>query len=551
MTATTPSNTNTVQNSGPQFGSGLNMNHCNCPLTEREDQFQLVNNWTKTIGNHAIKFGVDLRYARNLRVPSDSDRTGVNNFANAPTSNGTNGGLGFASFILGDVYSFNRYASTSTNAKEFQPRDYFYVQDTWRESQKLTLNLGIRYEYYAPERVNGVGNGALLNLQTGYINVAGVGPIGLNMNVAAAKNTWNPRVGIAYQATPKTVIRAGYGRSFDLGVFGSDFGHVVTQNVPVLANQSLSATAGPTSYSFNLSDPTNTVVPGIGKPTNATSPLAAYTPPAANSAGQIPITEILPGTGASIGSQVSVKARPFTERLPTLDAWNAAIQHSLTPTISIEAAYVGNKGTHTLSDGDGNNTNPNEAAISLPGSFTQNGVALHYDPTVKTGVSANGGTANTTLLQRYTNGTLPACAGGPCGWTQSISYYGDDQDTHYNALQTKFTKTFSQGLSINLNYSYQHGRDAASSFATWDKQAVIGNDQAIRRSAFTSYGLWNLPFGRNQMFASNVNSWMNGLIGGWAFSPVLVWQSGLPFSLSYSDCAASFRVTHLASQTEM
>ncbi len=539
VTATTPSNTNTVQNSGPQFGSGLNMNHCNCPLTEREDQFQLVNNWTKTIGNHAIKFGVDLRYARNLRVPSDSDRTGVNNFANAPTSNGTNGGLGFASFILGDVYSFNRYASTSTNAKEFQPRDYFYVQDTWRESQKLTLNLGIRYEYYAPERVNGVGNGALLNLQTGYINVAGVGPIGLNMNVAAAKNTWNPRVGIAYQATPKTVIRAGYGRSFDLGVFGSDFGHVVTQNVPVLANQSLSATAGPTSYSFNLSDPTNTVVPGIGKPTNATSPLAAYTPPAANSAGQIPITEILPGTGASIGSQVSVKARPFTERLPTLDAWNAAIQHSLTPTISIEAAYVGNKGTHTLSDGDGNNTNPNEAAISLPGSFTQNGVALHYDPTVKTGVSANGGTANTTLLQRYTNGTLPACAGGPCGWTQSISYYGDDQDTHYNALQTKFTKTFSQGLSINLNYSYQHGRDAASSFATWDKQAVIGNDQAIRRSAFTSYGLWNLPFGRNQMFASNVNSWMNGLIGGWAFSPVLVWQSGLPFSLSYSDCAAS------------
>jgi outer membrane receptor protein involved in Fe transport len=226
----------------------------------------------------------------------------IDNFANGPTSNGTNGGLGFASFILGDVFSFNRYASTSTNAKEFQPRDYFYVQDTWRESQKLTLNLGVRYEYYGPERVNGVGNGALLNLQTGYINVAGEGKVPLNMGVAAAKNTWNPRVGIAYQATPKTVIRAGYGRSFDLGVFGSDFGHVVTQNIPVLANQSLSGTAGPTSYAFNLSDPTNTNVPGIGKPVNATSPLANYVPPAANSAGQIPITEILPGTGASIGS---------------------------------------------------------------------------------------------------------------------------------------------------------------------------------------------------------------------------------------------------------
>jgi outer membrane receptor protein involved in Fe transport len=534
---TSPTDTSTIQNSGPQFGSGLNMNHCNCPLTEREDQFQLVNNWTKTIRNHAVKFGVDLRYARNLRVPSDSDRTGADNFANGPTSNGTTGGLGFASFILGDVYTFNRYASTSTNAKEFQPRDYFYVQDTWRYSPKLTLNLGVRYEYYAPERVNGAGNGALLNYQTGYISVAGEGKIPLNMGVNAAGNAWNPRVGIAYQMTPKTVIRAGYGRSFDLGVFGSTFGHVVTQNIPVLANQSLSGTNGPTSYAFNLSDPTNATIPGVGKV--ATSPLANYTPPATNSNGQIPITEILPGTGgASIGSSVSVKARPFTERLPTLDAWNAAVQHSLTPTMSVEIAYVGNKGTHTLSDGDGNNTNPNEAAISLPGSFTQNGVALHYDGSVKTGVSANGGTSNQTLLQRYTNGTLPACAGGPCGWTQAIGYYGDDQDTHYNALQAKFTKTFSQGLSMNLNYAYQRGIDTNSAFATWDKQAVIGPDSAIRRSAFTAYGLYNLPFGRNQMFASNVNSVVNGIIGGWEFSPVVVWQSGLPFSLSYSACGA-------------
>ena len=97
--------------------------------------------------------------------------------------------------------------------------------------------------------------------------------------------------------------------------------------------------------------------------------------------------------------------------------------------------------------------------------------------------------SNNTLLQRYTNGTLPACAGGPCGWTQGISYYGDDQDTHYNALQTKFTKTFSQGLSLNLNYAYQRGIDTASNFATWDKPAVIGPDSAIRRSAFTAYGL--------------------------------------------------------------
>jgi|GEM_PF-131763 len=558
---------NNAQNTGAQFGTGLNMNHCNCPLKEKEDQFQIVNNWTKTIGNHSIKFGADIRYARNLRVPSDADRTGVNNFGNGPTSGvdpttgDPTGGLGWATYILGDVTAFNRYASTSTNAKEFQPRDFFYGQDTWRATPKLTVNAGLRYEYYAPERVNGAGNGALLNLATGYINVAGEGGLPLNMGVAAAKNTYNPRLGVAYQYNDKTVIRAGYGRSFDLGVFGSDFGHVVTQNIPVLANQSFSGTGGNTSYAFNLSDPSNTTIPGEPTHVNATSPLSDYVPPAANAAGQIPITAPLPGTGgASIGSSVSVKARPFTERLPTLDAWNFAVQRSLTSTTSIEVAYVGNKGSHTLSDGDGNNTNPNEAAITLPAQYSPTGSALHYDPaggtcypvsatctaagptTANPGnqlvIPASGATANSTLLQRYTNGTLPACGGGPCGWTQGISYYGDDQDTHYNAIQTKFTKTYTRGLSINLNYAYAHGTDAASSYATWNKQAVIGNDSAIRRSAFTAYGLYKLPFGHSQMYLGHSNDIVNYLVEGWEISPVVQWQSGLPYSLSYSDCSA-------------
>ncbi len=191
-----------------------------------------------------VKIGVDLRYARNLRVPSDNDRTGVNNFGTGPTSNGSSGGLGFATFVLGDVTAYNRYASTSTNAKEFQKRDFFYIHDTWQASPKLTVNAGVRYELYFPETVNAPGNGALLNLDTGFINVAGVGGIPSNMGVSIAKNAWNPRIGVAYQINPKTVIRAGYGRSFDIGVFGSIFGHVVTQNLPVLANQAINATGG-------------------------------------------------------------------------------------------------------------------------------------------------------------------------------------------------------------------------------------------------------------------------------------------------------------------
>ena len=74
VTATSPTDsfpTTNFRTPVPSSVPACNMNHCNCPLIEKEDQFQLVNNWTKTIGNHAVKFGADLRYARNLRVPSD------------------------------------------------------------------------------------------------------------------------------------------------------------------------------------------------------------------------------------------------------------------------------------------------------------------------------------------------------------------------------------------------------------------------------------------------------------------------------------------------
>ena len=166
-----------------------------------------------------------------------------------------------------------------------------------------------------------------------------------------------PRLGVEYQIDPKTVVRVGYGRSFDMGVFGSIFGHTVTQNLPVLANQTVVASSR-TTPAFDLN---------VGP--------SAYVFPT------VPSNGLLPNPGYSVDS----KARPDPLQFPTLDAWNLSVERALTPTLSLTVAYVGNKGTHTLGDGDGNNTNPNEATIALPGQYSVTGQTITFNPAAGSG----------------------------------------------------------------------------------------------------------------------------------------------------------------------
>ena len=533
----------------PLYGDGLNIDRCNCPLTEREDQFQIVNNWTKTIKNHEIKIGADLRYGRNLRVPSDSDRDGVIDFGTGPTSNaGASGtGLGFGSIALGDATSIARYVSTSTNAKEFQKRLFFYTQDTWRATQKLTLNLGVRWEGYYPEAVDGPGQGAELSLTDGYLHVAGIGGIPTDMGWDLnEKKQFEPRIGIAYQMNPKTVIRSGYGRSFDIGVFGSIFGHNVTQNLPVLANQSISSSG--TGYAFCIGSSTDN--PGCSQPSGQPStggPLP-YTFPT------VPASGLLPNPGASVNSKV----RPNPLQFPTLDAWNLSVQRALTPSLTLTVAYVGNKGTHTLSDGDGNNTNPNEEALYIGGQFrygsqqlqTINGQTLHWDPSAPSTPTATGATSNPLYLQRFYGAKLQACAdanysqptgdanllSGECGWSQGISLYGDDQNTNFNALQITLAQQTWHGLNANFNYQYAHANDHFSGFETWDPSIAYGPDSNVRHQAATLYGSYDLPFGKGKQFYPDANRATDLLIGGYEISGTLSGDSGLPFSLGLNGC---------------
>ena len=106
-------------------------------------------------------------------------------------------------------------------------------------SSKFTLTYGLRWEIYFPEAVTAKSNAGFADLNNGTLLIAGNGNVSDSGNVQNTLKAFAPRVSLAYQLDSKTVLRMGYGRSFDIGVFGSNFGHAVTQNLPVLANQSI------------------------------------------------------------------------------------------------------------------------------------------------------------------------------------------------------------------------------------------------------------------------------------------------------------------------
>jgi len=514
------------------FGDGLNVGRCNCPLTEKEDQYQVVNNWTRIQGNHQIKFGADIRYAKNLRVPSDANRTGELNFDSGDTANAGVGGLDLATFLLGDVTSFNRFVSTSLSAAERQRRWFFYGQDTYRVTTKFTLNYGLRWEIYFPETVNAKGNGGFANIDLtnpgvtgGVIKVAGYGNIGLDGNTNNSLKAFAPRIGIAYQYDPKTVVRLGYGRSFDIGVFGSNFGHVVTQNLPVLANQDVEA-SGINPAAINGRSAVFTLAQGPES-------LAPIT---------IPADGILPLRGPQ--NAVDPRVRPTTQRLPTLDAWNATLQRQVTATINVEVAYIGNKGTHVFA-GNGPAYNANEPAIGpgkslyscLPPGASGNPSTTNFD--CKSSFQAATPANNRRRL--FLNGVpaftyTGAFAGLTCCSTDVGNYFGNDASSKYDALQLKVEKRFSHGLQFLGHYTYSKAYNHDSSYYSVDPRVGWGPDDFSRNHVFVVNTVYELPVGKGKKFMSNAGRATDLLIGGWQISNTLNWSGGLPFTPSIGEC---------------
>ncbi len=522
------------------MGEGLNVARCNCPLIESEQQFQFVNNWTKMHGNHQFKFGGDIRYAENLRVPSDANRTGEIHFttSNQATQSGATsqngvGGSGFANFLLGDPNHFDRFVSTSTNAAERQKRWFFYGQDTWRVTSKLSLNYGLRWEIYFPERVNEKGNGGFANPVEGIIRVAGYGKYGLNGNIDNSWKAFAPRLGFAYQVTPKTVVRMGYGRSFDMGVFGSNFGHAVTQNLPVLANQQVQP---------NNNVANNGLDPGVNNSfwyayTFAQGPPAFVFP-------AIPADGVLPLGGPA--GNVQPRMRPTFQRLPTLDAWNATIQRQLTNTMSLEVGYVANKGTHVFAgNGPAYDLNPvpyGPGASKVTGKDSAGNPVANGTP-CSTVVAALGTCSVSFSATTPTDQRRPffnKLDGGTCCIDGIMgNYFGNDANAHYNSLQVKFDKRFSNGLQFMSSYTFSHAInqsvDDGSLYAV-DKSQSTGPDDFNRNHTFIWNGVYQLPIGKGKTYLGGVGRAMNLIVGGWQLGNTIIWSSGLPFTATSGNC---------------
>ena len=205
------------------------------------------------------------------------------------------------------------------------------------------------------------------------------------------------------------------------------------------------------------------------------------------------------------------RALPEQQRPPTVDAFNVMVQHQLTPSMSIEAGYVGNRGRDVFA-GDGPAINVNQASLN---GFTD-GVPLNN---------------RRPFFNRF-------------GWSQGIDYFCNCATNSYDSLQAKLTKRFSSGYSANVNYTLQRARQhGGDQFETdlpehqglYNSDLEYGPPDWDRVHNFVFSMVLELPVGRGREYMSDMSPLMDAFLGGWQVNTNTTIQSGLPFNVTYRD----------------
>jgi len=212
---------------------------------------------------------------------------------------------------------------------------------------------------------------------------------------------------------------------------------------------------------------------------------------------------IVPPSGQFLlPDQVGAFAFPRKLRLPTLEAWNLTIQREITPTLSLSAGYVGNKGTHVFA-GDSPSYDVNQATIVGFGNLDTN----QREP----------------FFKKF-------------GWTQPINYFGADASNNYNSLQVVMEKRFTKGYQFLAHYTWSKAMGYDSNYYAIDPKLNYGVANTNREHAFVLTSVAELPFGKGRALLGGVGPIVNGIIAGWSLGGNMTWESGLPFSPSYSSC---------------
>ena len=464
----------------------------NWPLWTTPTQTENISDTASlTLGKHTLRFGGEFRY-------------GHVNYFRATEGRGRVYFSSLEDFVSGNPHSWERLygdPARDVNLKSFG----MFVQDDYRITQNVTVNLGLRYDLTLPivdsrnllanfvpsEGVVQVGNGISSPYPTNYNNVS-------------------PRLGVAWDifGSGKTVIRAGGGLIFEqpsIRTFMFSGGGLNLN--PTAPNLGVPPGNGTISAFLNSSTNTNllnwnTTGPTIF-PATADTTCIASDPSQANN----------PGNPCSIFGVSQKLTTPFVAN------WNVNIQQMLGPTILLQVAYVANKGVNLYSVTDLNQPDP---ALSTPCLSTPTGSYFSCEQ------SARPYTAPCPPPIGFGIGT------GPCYPTLgTITFLGNKASSDYNSLQVTLTKRYSRGLYLLAGYTYAHAIDTATSNLASVPQnslnysAERGNGDYDIRNRFTLAVTYDLP--------SVEGKWQ--MLKGWQVTTIATAEGGEPFALfdSFND----------------
>lgn len=350
------------------------------PLVNTDNLYQIVDTWSKTLTRHTLKWGGEVHRNQMDRFqPQGLDLGPRGLFYFNPGTTELNGGPGlgtygsfinsFASYLIGATNQTSRtYMPITPTNRQWQIAGF--VQDTYQVTSRLTLDLGIRLEYYSPVVPRYKGGASNFDPYTNTLLVAGYGNVGLATGVSSQFMP-EPRVGFDYRLTDKSVLRGGYAISGWTGAYGFTGGTLSTQ-FPTIYNVQVGNTGGyQVNGTFNSLPP----VPFISIPSNG------LITPAPNQAFFV---------------------IPDRNRLPYVENYNFTYERQFSPTISWNVAYVGALGRELPYNQELNAAPPGTGTAGLP-------FYAIYGRTASTSLRANGVNSNYNALQtnftkRFANG---------------------------------------------------------------------------------------------------------------------------------------------------